>query len=397
MEDVQIRVRDGMRQTVGTVGAPISFEAILRHEPPSTWTLTLPADDPMATHLVPGAGIRFRTGQGELLSGPAKTISESRGGQQGGDPDAGGAGEGPGGTLTVSGEDDTAVLARRLVYPDPTVSLDSTATTMGTGHYAVSGAAETAMRDLVTVQAGPGALTDRQVPGLTLATDQARGANVEDQFRFAELLPSLQKLATSGGLGFRVRQTGTDRQFQVYEPADLSGTARYSLGLGNLNSYSYEITPPTVTDVIVGVGGQDTAREFYRFTRVDPVWPDIRVEQFVDRRDLEPGTAEADSKTGQEAQERLDEGVGSAKISFEPIDTPNLTMFTDVGLGDTVSLELARGTVTQVIREIRVTLDDQQGWRAVPVIGADGTTSSPQIYQAVGRLIRRVQHLETSR
>lgn len=402
MRDFQIRVRDQHRVKRGTIGAPMSFDAILRHRPPSTWSLTISADDPIASKLVPGAGVRLFGEPGQVMSGsigsPNSGISEARGGEHGGDPDAGGPNEGPGGVLTVSGEDDTGVLARRLVYPDPTVALNSSTATTSLGHYNVSGAAETVLRDLVNVNAGPGALTDRQVSGLVLAADQMRGASVEDDFRFTDLMEALDGLAVSGGVGYRVAQSGTDLEFQVYLPRDLSGTARYSLGLGNLNSYTFEIKPPEVTDVIVGVGGEDTARDFFCFSRTDPVWPEIRAELFADRRDLpNDGSPKTQRLAEREANERLDEGAGTAKISFEPIDTERLRMFRDVNVGDTVRLELARGSVTQVIREVRVRLTQQEGWRVVPVVGADGATSSPQIYKAVGRLIRRVHALETRR
>lgn len=401
MRAFQIRVRDSNRAQRGVVGEPVKFETILRHNSSrsSTWTLKLPADDPIATRFTPGWGVRLMGEQGQVMSGHARTIQESVGQGQGGDADAGGDPEaGISSMLTISGREDTGVLGRRVAWPDPQATITESGMTFSSGatHYAVSGAAETALRTLVDTQAGPSAQTHRHIPGLILAADQGRGATVEDEFRFTPLLEATRGLATRGGVGYRIAQVGTDLQFQVYEPQDLSGKARYGLGLGNLNSYSYEVSPPEVTDVIVGVGGQGDAREFYRFTRVDPVWPDIRVEQFVDRRDLDPAKANTQTLAQQEAQQRLDEGSGTAKVTFEPIDTNRLVMFRDVGLGDTVKLELARGSLTEVIREIRVTLDQQQGWRAVPVVGADGATSSPQIYQAVGRLIRDMQHLETA-
>src|SRR5690606_38378087 len=92
---------------------------------------------------------------------------------------------------------------------------------------------------------------------------------------FDSLLEALWGIGEIAGLGVRVVQQGTSLVLDVYEPADRSAQVRFSVGLGNLASYSYSLTPPEVTDIVVGVGGEGQARVFFRFTQRDPLWPGL--------------------------------------------------------------------------------------------------------------------------
>ncbi|WP_030560023.1 Gp37-like protein, partial [Streptomyces exfoliatus] len=83
--------------------------------------------------------------------------------------------------------------------------------------------AETAMRTLVNVNAGPGALASRKNALLTLAANGNRGPAITRQLnQFDSLFAVLQDIANAAGLGFRVAQVGSGLQFQVYEPVDRS-------------------------------------------------------------------------------------------------------------------------------------------------------------------------------
>src|SRR5690606_24263276 len=80
---------------------------------------------------------------------------------------------------------------------------------------------------------------------------------------------------------FRVVQVGDALQFQVFQPADLSGTARFSFRLGNLTDANYSTTPPTCTRAIVVAGGGTSPRVCKVYDRPDPLFTGLVLEQFV--------------------------------------------------------------------------------------------------------------------
>src|SRR5690606_11111872 len=142
---------------------------------------------------------------------------------------------------------------------------------------------------------------------------------------------------------------------------------------GNLAEYTYSLTPPEGTDVVVGVGGEGQARVFYRFLRRDPLWPGLAREEFGDRRDGDPALSPGDDGSVlpeatalASAAERAAEAGGKASVESAPIDTDALAWGRDYWLGDVVTGETEIGPVTDVIREVRYTRSAEDGQRIEP-------------------------------
>lgn len=374
----QVLIRRG--SDLATVGALVDYlelQVVPRFRAAGAWSLTVPDGSPVVPLLrAAGAGARFFLAGQQLMSGPRRAYGRKRGDSDGG-----------GGTWTFTGvSDDWYVTDARLAWPKPAALV----TGQTDAYYKVTGlAAETALRQLVDVNAGPSAQASRQVPHLVLEPDQARGTNVTTQARFDRLGDVLAAVATAGGLGYRVEQQARQLVFVIYEPADHSNTAKFSFGLGNLTDYDYEVKEPTATDVVIGAGGDGTARHFELWTAHDAAWPDT-IEAFVDRRDLDPADPATPDAIQTEALQQLAEGSASASLSVTPVDTPQLRYGRDYGLGDTITVE----DITDVVREVTLTSSAQDGDRVTPTVGGERATRAPSIITRLARVGRRVRSIE---
>ncbi|MCY9786825.1 siphovirus ReqiPepy6 Gp37-like family protein [Nocardiopsis sp. EMB25] len=387
-DEWMLLVRNPDLSLAGLIEDEVALEATERHLALGAWKVSVPAGSTSADLLLSGAGILLLDGDGQvLLSGPARPTER--------------AADGESDTVTVSGVTDTAALAR-LCWPRPSQTIPTTGATQDDAHYVTTGPAETVMRTLIDVNAGGSALADRQVSGLVLPASQGRGPTIESKTRFDVLLDALWGIGQTGGIGFRVVQQGASLVWEPYVPVDRSAQVRFSTGLGTLGSYSYSLTPPEVTDIVVGVGGEGQARRFYRFTQPDPLWPDLAREEFIDRRDVDPaatpgsdGYVDPDAAAQASADERFAEAGGKASVTFEPIETDAIRWGRDYWLGDIVTAETEIGDVTDIIREVTYTRTPDEGPRIEPSIG--DAQDAPAIYQRVARLRRDVDQLQNRR
>ena len=389
----QILVRAEDRQIIGEIDDELELDVRVRHLALGAWTLRVDASSRAAELLAAGSGIVFAVDGVVRLSGPVRQSSTEVDQEDGGR-----------GVLTVSGVSDAAGV-RRVIWPDYTSLIPDTGTTQSVAYQVLSGPAETVIRTIVDRSAGPSALEERRMPGLVLGTDQGRGATVTSQARMDDLHEHCYALAEVGGVGWDILQTSSsgDLELVFYEPRDLTSTARFGADLGNVASYSYQLTPPEVTDVIVGVGGEGVDRVFFRFTSRDPLWPDLVIEEFADRRDVDPDADPMDpdyvdpaEAAAQAAAERFAETAGKASVQFSPIDTNHLRAATDYDRGDLVTFEIEElGPIVDVIREMRYQRTPDAGQVITPSVGEE--QERPAIYRRVQELRRDVNRLQASR
>lgn len=347
------------------------LEAVLRHARFGTWMLDgIDADSSAAELVVPGAGIVVRRLDEVLFSGPIARRRRVR---------AKGTN-----LLYLSGFDDLVNLWDRFVYPDPT-SEDWTVDA-----YDVAGpdAAETVIRHFVDVSAGPSALSYRQVDGLTLADDQARGSTVTGRGRLQNLGDFLVELAVAGGdLGLTIEQAedGSGIVFDVYEPADLSDSIVFAVELENLRGFDYELEAGDGNVITAGGGGEETARVFVSSTDADSVsrWG-RRIERFVDQRQ----TTDLDELT-QKTTEELDQRADQEKATLDVVDTEGLTFGSDYNLGDRATVLVDDVPVVEVIREVRFVIDGR-GETITPVVSSPGAAL---LDHGVGALMEQVRRL----
>ncbi|MFE4991433.1 siphovirus ReqiPepy6 Gp37-like family protein [Streptomyces mirabilis] len=383
---VTVQVRDGNLDIVGVVDDYISLTIIPRFNAVGSFVLDIAADSPKAHLLVPGNGLVIRRGADVLMSGPIREPNWKRSNSDGGD-----------GTLTVNGVDDLTLLTGTTCWPTPTAAPGSQTDSV----YKISGVvAETAMRALVNLNIGPGAQAARKVSNLTLATDGLHGAAVNKQVnQFDRLLDVLQDIAKTAGLGFRIVQVGANLQFQVYVPADLSASAKFSFGLGNLTDASYSVTAPTCTKAVVVAGGSPSPRVVSVTTRADAAFPGPWIEQFVDLTSVDTASTDLTAQMTQAADGALTSGAAQGNLTMTPIDTPRLQFGRDYTVGDRVSCQVKDDFFADVVREVSISFDAQGGYLAKAVIGSsDGTNNQDALartYAYISRIFTEIRHLKT--
>ncbi|MGW0920078.1 siphovirus ReqiPepy6 Gp37-like family protein [Streptomyces sp. NPDC002755] len=386
MESTALRVyvRNAALQRLGQVADYTSLTVVPRFNAIGAITMEISADSDSAPLLVEGNGLIVKTAAGQtVLSGPIRTPDWARSKSEGG-----------GGKLMVGAVSDDEVLARYTCWPSPTAAIGSQTASV----YKINVAAvETGMRDLVNLNAGPGALTVRKNPLLTLATNGLHGgALVREVNQFDNLLVVLQDIAAAAGLGFRVVQVGSALQFQVFQPVDRSGTARFSFGLGNLTDASYSTTPPTCTRAVVVAGGSSSPRICKTYDRTDPLFPDLILEQFVDQTSVDTASVDLTAQMDQAGNEALTNGAGQGSLAITPIDLPQLRYGRDYNVGDVVAAQLRGGTwFDDVVREVTLTSTVGDSSVKATVGGDTGANTVARIYQYIAQVKRDLGRLKT--
>lgn len=381
---LRVYVRDSSLHRIGQIDDYTSLTVIPRFNAIGAYTLEVSADSAKAQLLVEGNGLIIRTAGGDtVMSGPIRTVDWARS-----------SGDGGSGKLTVGGVDDTSVLAQYTCWPTPTAVIGSQTDSV----YKISAvAAETAMRTLVNVNAGPGALASRKNPLLTLASDGSRGPTITRQInQFDNLLTTLTDIANSAGpLGFKVVQVGTGLQFQVYVPA-VRTAARFSFALGNLTDTSYSTTPPTCTRAIVVAGGGSSPRVCKTYDRSDPLFPGLVLEQFVDLTSVDTASTDLTAQMDQAGAEALTNGAGQGALSISPIDIPQLRYGRDYSVGDTVSADVRGDWYTDVVREVTLSCA-ADSTKVTATVGGDstGTSTVARIYAYIAQVKKDVGRLKT--
>ncbi|WP_328683134.1 siphovirus ReqiPepy6 Gp37-like family protein [Streptomyces sp. NBC_00343] len=382
---VTVQIRDNSTLDVlAVVSDYTSLTITPRFNAVGAYVLNIAADSPKADLLVPGNGLVIRKGSTVLMSGTIREPNWQ-------------SGDGGKGTLTVNGVDDMTLLAGTTCWPNPVSAPGSQTDPV----YKISGVvAETAMRTLVNLNIGPGAQASRKVSNLMLAANGLHGPSITKQLtQFDTLLTVLQDIAKTAGLGFRIVQVGGNLQFQVYEPADRSASAKFSFGLGNLTDASYSVTAPTCTKAIVVAGGNTSPRVITIATRADPAFPGPWIEQFVDKTDVDTTAIDLIAQVSQAADEALTAGAAQGNLTMTPIDTPRLQFGRDYTVGDQVACQVRDDFITDVVREVGITFDAQGGYAAKAVIGSSDSTNNQDVlarqFAYIARIFTRLRRLET--
>lgn len=375
------------------VGDPIDgwtdLDATLRFNEPGAATLTVKRSALTEAQLAPGNRLVVRrdpapalgiTGE-VLIAGPIEKPGPQRWSIDGQDSGSG--------TIDLTFADDLASIAAERAHPDPLAALTAQAVARRTF---TATNAEDVMRALVNENVGPGALVARRIPKLVLGTDAGVGTNVTMGFRMDPLGDALRSVAIAGGgLGFRTTQVGSQIQFLVYQPVDRTGQVRFSRGLGNLRSYTYDPEAPTATVAIIGDGsGEGTSRIFYEYTDATAVSQWGRYVEFVDRRDTTT-PAELD----QAGAEALARGAEKARLSTVTIDTATQRYGVHYGLGDRVSVELNSGAeLADVVRAVHIQATPNAGEYVTALIGSQDASTDPAWVRTTRELARRLGRLE---
>lgn len=376
-------------QNLNVLGDPLdrwtNLDVTRRFTEPASGTVDLPASPEVMELLQPGRRlVVMRDGQ-IWTAGPMEVPQEVEVGYGGGDSSSGQA---PPGEITINFTDDLGRVAGYITWPNPAVAWASQPAATWRTITATDG--EAIIRQLVSENCGPGALAARRIPRLILGPLSGAGTTTLVNTRFEGLLEAARRVAIDGGgLGFRTRQDGRDIIFEVYQPRDLSRTARFSFGLGNLRYLRAKLSAPTVTHALV-TGTEDegaTTRAFVEVADTAQAAAWYRVEKPVD------GSA-ADDAAGELTQAGRDELAGGAapvELATVTVDIPDLVAGRDFDLGDRVSVQLPNGSeVTDLVRSMHLQATPAGGEQVTTLVGSPEATSDPQMVRLVRDLSRRI-------
>jgi Siphovirus ReqiPepy6 Gp37-like protein len=375
LPDVQLYIRDDSFQRVALLDEFTSLEVVARHNEVGSWRLSLDRRTSKAGLLAnPGYGIEVVYDGSPQMSGPVTHHDRTR--QQDSDQ------------LVVAGVDDLVWLRRRRAHPCPTLSGPPYNTQTDDVR---TGVCSTVLRAYVDLNLGPGAISPRRLPGLSLAADPLLGSTITGRARWQTLLELLAGLALAGGgLGLRlVAQAGSGIQFSSYAPADKSSTVVFSLELGTLGGYRYEAGAPEANYIYAAGSGEGTARTIREGQDPASIASWQRIEDFVDRRDTSV-SAELD----QEIAEQLADKAGPVGLSITPLDVPGRAYGVDYQLGDRVRVVIDDTPVDEVIREVRLVLTPTGPRVLAPQIGSPSRPPVVALIRGLARVGRRITNLE---
>ena len=382
-------------QDLAPVGDPLdgwtNLDVTRRFNEPASGTVDLPASPEVMALLQPGRRLVVIRDGAVWTAGPMEIPQEIEVGYGGGDE---GGGQAPPGDITINFTDDLGRVAGYITWPDPSEAWADQPT--GTARTITGADGETIIRQLVDESCGPGARPERRIPRLVLGDPSGAGTATVVNTAFEGLLEACRRVAIDGGgLGFRTRQADRQIVFEVYGPRDLSTSARFSFGLGNLRYLRAKISAPTVTHALV------TGNERQPEEEGDPVPPRTflevadtgqattwyRVEKHVD------GGADDDSagEMTQAGREELAGGAAPVELATVTVDTADLAAGRDFDLGDRVSVQLPNGQqVTDLVRSIHLQATPAGGEQVTTLVGSPEATADPQMVRLVQDLTRQI-------
>jgi hypothetical protein len=299
--------------------------------------------------------------------------------------------------ISLSGADYLSLLANRIVYPAPTKAWSAQLT--NDAYAMVNVQLETAIKNLVNLNVGSGAISSRQMSLLDIAPDQGRGPAVNYVAKFnsgvdLNLLDVIRSLIAQNNtnsiqdgtrMGLRITQNGNRLLFDVFIPRDLSKTAWFSEDTGNLTSISFSLTDPTCTDALV----QGSTAFVQAESNLTTQWN--KVEQYIDNSS-ETSTPNLTAA----AQDALISGTLGPNMNTTVTDTPFLVFGRDFNLGDIVSVQIRNGdSYTDIVSGVTLTADatQQPVINVVPIIGLSSSSQSTD-NKIIAQLVARIKAVE---
>ena len=332
---------------MGEIDAYDNCQIVARFNEVSTWQLIAPTDTPGVQLLLSAENPRLVVSTSPAVvfrSGPL--IRTER--EVGSDGDL----------TTFTGVDDLIYLRWRLAHPQP----DSAAPPYSTQAFDTrTGATSVVMAEFVDHNAGPSAVADRRIPGLTVPVPVDMGIETTVSARYQNLLTMLQRMAWRARLGIEIR----DLVFYVFDPA--GPTAVFSADLGTLGGWTEAREAPAVNYVYVAGGGRGVNRIIKEYEDADSVTAWGRIEGFDDRRDT-VATAELD-----QAGAEVLAGVPDPELRLVALDTPSQQFITHWQLGDKVTVAYDGVTVVDIIREVAIDLQPNTPPLVTPTMGGRTT------------------------
>ncbi|SDG94993.1 Gp37-like protein [Klenkia brasiliensis] len=361
------------RDTALALGDELPFSSLtllLKHLDVSTGIVMFPFTPQRWNDTGPGCGVVARRDGVDLLTGPVveQQLLWDAGSERA--------------LIKLMVEGDETRLADRIVWPDPTRQPDAQSTV---DYWTATETPSAGMLRLVREQAGSSAQADYRIPRLYLGPDPGIGAAQPWSFRYDGLLDALATMSVRSGANIAPRLTSTvdGLRLDVIAPRNLAASVDFTVELGNLTGVTFRRGRPDVTDAVTAGGGDLKLRLQRVVTTTDAedlAWL-LRRWRYIDRRDT-TDTAEllksaADGVAG---------GQGMQSVAFALADTGDVRYGVDWGPypGDTVTVYVAVpgfgdpvGTVVDVVRQIRLDVDEDGAEAITPAVGGPDATVKP--------------------
>lgn len=368
-----------------------------RHNHPDTWTVTGPSAN--LGVFGPGSGSILDRNGVQITSGTVNSIRRSRTR----------SGNGVQEITTVGFVSDLKPIGDRIIFPTPSLNLTSTVASFPDAYDLRTGAIETLIIGYIRSHAGDLAQADRQVPRLRIPVSAGRGGTTQVSGRLDNLGVLISDLAEAGNLRIKVKHTEDPDgsawlDLVIDVVADLSDNIRFggidSASVGILDEWEYEVGAPLTTRAIVAGGGEMTARDFLQLDDAasETLWGGA-VETLVDQRQVDPLSANKGAELLRAAQDALDEGAGTVKVSFSPVLGPDLEYRRDVKMGDIVGYDLpGLDPDEDKIREATTTVTVQSGTptETVSVVVGTPEAASTRQQQQQLRALRTINVIQRS-
>lgn len=367
-----LHVRDADYNRIGQIDGLVSLEATERHLGLGAWVLTVPMVGAAVDLLLntPGVGIEVRDNGRTVFSGPARAFKRTRG---------------PGvDLLEVRGNDDMLALYARVVHPEPTTATPPFSTNSHDTH---TGPASTVLWQFINRNTGPGALTAREWPGLTMATDPAEGPTITVSGRWQNLLAHVAAVASPNGMSVLVRQVLGGLVCTVREQRDKTDV-EVSPRAGTLPGWVADTTAPEMTAGWAGGQGDLEARAVVQDSVTPPAaWP-LRIERFVDHSNVEDS-----SELDRVLDEELVEHAGHLSLSLEPSDGLAAKYGHDFDLGDQVAVVIEGVRTVETVTASTLLFNEGVVSRTFNV-GPEQLEGMGAVFAQLRRLGTRVRTLE---
>lgn len=305
--------------------------------------------------------------------------------------------------MTVTWTSDMFWLAARLTYPQPSLA----ATAQTNANYTATGTAETVLRDLVNLNAGPGARTERQVPHLVLgaANSPLVGSSVTVTAPMSQTLTdTLREVASSGGsLAFDVvlNDAVPQLEFVVWAPRDVSNLVWYSKGLNNLQQLDVNPVAPTATVAIVGTeattNDDGASVPGTNWERTDSAAASTwgRIEVWVaSTADTTKPAGDQTTQSNQDGDLALLSAAQQVTITSTAVDTPGREFGVNYRLNDIVGARPVVGIpASDSVSSVKLTADSQTGVVVAPTFGGNPRqgVSLQQQMRIIQRQMARLQ------
>lgn len=359
----------------------VEADCVLRRITTGTFALEVPWS--------PDVERRFQKGSGVILRRDGQTICSGmlrrRGWRQGASTD-----EFPAGVLSLEGVTDDVIGELRLVAPNPALALSAQQYVGAPDVWSMTAPIETIMHAIVNLNAGPGAVAARRVPGLVMGANLGRGPSVAwKSLRYPTVQEELRRLAARAEqAGVRLlpvfEQTELGLTFHVRSADDRTGLVVFGAALGNLDEQEYaEDGDDGVREAVAGgkgEGGQRIQRSAVQTDAETLAWGVLR-EVYVDRRE----TADVDDLQ-EAADDAIADGVAGVQFRSRAMDTIGTRWGVDFDLNSLATVRVGPAgfepilTFEDLVREVHFRLDPKDRTDEVTAaVGHEGASTGVEL------------------